>query len=207
MCCMPCCLTLHHPLKTLDWWLLRSQVVSESCGNLLVFIFRSWHPPWKLDTVLTTCWLSSERYAKAIFCWAECDLSGVLFYNAPEHVLQNVPAYTTDELCMAGASRLTSWRCRVSDFSKSFSPIFRELSLSHLFDLLRWAGHMGIFKWHIRHCSNASVKLYPTSLWPWRFALICMAVLNCWYGCWTKNMGKPPKSIQSIHLFIGLEPL
>ena len=28
---------------------------------------------------------------------------------------------------------------------------------------------MGIFKWHIRHCSNASVKLCPTTPWPWRF--------------------------------------
>ena len=31
------------------------------------------------------------------------DLRGVLFFNAPEHVLQNIQAYTTDELCMVGA--------------------------------------------------------------------------------------------------------
>lgn len=32
------------------------------------------------------------------------DLWGVLFFNAPEHVLQNIQAYTTDELCMVDAS-------------------------------------------------------------------------------------------------------
>ena len=36
------------------------------------------------------------------------------------------------------------------------------------FSCFRWDGHMGISKWPIRRCSNASVRLCRTTLWPWR---------------------------------------
>eukprot|EP00435_Cladocopium_sp_Y103_P024266 s2598_g5.t4 len=45
---------------------------------------------------------------------------GVLFFNAPEHVLQNVQAYTTDELCMVGRA--------YGHFQMAHTPLFECIS-------------------------------------------------------------------------------
>ena len=51
--------------------------------------------------------LYPRAVATFLFSFSEADIRhGVLFFNAPEHVLQNVQAYTMDELCMVGASWL-----------------------------------------------------------------------------------------------------
>ena len=61
-----------------------------------------------------------------------CDLWGVLFFNAPEHVLQNIQAYTTDELCMVGAS--VGGRSALGGFWRHYS-----WSLNHHFS---WWNHV-----------------------------------------------------------------
>ncbi|CAK9085380.1 4 [Durusdinium trenchii] len=53
------------------------------------------------------CSHASELYPRALasflFSFSEVDIRhGVLFYNAPDHVTENIKAYTTDELCMVG---------------------------------------------------------------------------------------------------------
>ena len=59
------------------------------------------------------------------------------------------------------------------------------------FSCFRWDGHMGISKWPIRRCSNASVRLCRTTLWPWRRHGMALA----WHDFNTLR-GKPMKNLQ-----------
>ena len=47
-------------------------------------------------------WKASINQRNVLKLFKHCLLfaRGVLFYNAPDHVTENIKAYTTDELCM-----------------------------------------------------------------------------------------------------------
>lgn len=71
------------------------------------------------------CSHASELYPRAVatflFSFSEADIRhGVLFFNAPEHVLQNIQAYTTDELCMVGRA--------YGHFQMAHTPLFECIS-------------------------------------------------------------------------------